>query len=56
MLDWELATLGEPMADLATMLTYWHDAADTERAPAVPLLASRGLRLLAGDDWPPRFH
>lgn len=30
-LDWELATLGDPIADLATLLTYWHDAGDDER-------------------------
>jgi Phosphotransferase enzyme family len=43
-LDWELATLGEPMADLATMLTNWHDAADTERA---------GISVAAGLTTPP---
>jgi len=31
-LDWELSTLGHPVADLATMLTYWHDRGDHERA------------------------
>ena len=40
-LDWELATLGEPVADLATMLTYWHDPADTERAE---ISVAAGLR------------
>jgi aminoglycoside phosphotransferase (APT) family kinase protein len=31
-LDWELATLGDPVADLATLLTYWHDTGDEERS------------------------
>jgi len=30
-LDWELSTLGDPLADLAVMLTYWHDEGDAER-------------------------
>jgi len=30
-LDWELSTLGDPLADLATTMSYWHDPGDTER-------------------------
>lgn len=30
-LDWELSTLGDPLADLATMMSYWHDPGDVER-------------------------
>ena len=30
--DWELSTLGDPLADLGLTLTYWHDIGDTERA------------------------
>jgi aminoglycoside phosphotransferase (APT) family kinase protein len=30
-LDWELSTLGDPIADLATTLSYWHDPGDAER-------------------------
>ncbi len=30
-LDWELSTLGDPIADLATTLSYWHDPGDMER-------------------------
>lgn len=30
-LDWELSTLGDPLADLAVTLTYWHDRDDVER-------------------------
>jgi aminoglycoside phosphotransferase (APT) family kinase protein len=37
-LDWELSTLGDPMADLGLTLTYWHDVDDTERA-AIPVAA-----------------
>ncbi|MFE2432410.1 phosphotransferase family protein [Streptomyces sp. NPDC059373] len=31
-LDWELSTLGDPLADLGMTLTYWHDPDDTDRA------------------------
>ncbi|MFI6479145.1 phosphotransferase family protein [Nonomuraea sp. NPDC050663] len=30
--DWEMSTLGDPMADLGLTLTYWHDPGDDERA------------------------
>ncbi len=30
-LDWELSTLGDPLADLAVTLSYWHDPGDTAR-------------------------
>jgi aminoglycoside phosphotransferase (APT) family kinase protein len=30
--DWEMATLGDPLADLALTLVYWADAEDTEWA------------------------
>lgn len=39
-LDWELCTLGDPVADLATMLCYWPDSEDQvlmEREP-LPLM------------------
>ncbi|HEX8004815.1 MAG TPA: phosphotransferase family protein [Trebonia sp.] len=39
-LDWELSTLGDPLADLATTLSYWHDRDDPER-DQIPV--SRGL-------------
>lgn len=29
MLDWELATLGDPLADVGTMLAYWTQADDS---------------------------
>ncbi|MGC5015354.1 phosphotransferase family protein [Streptosporangium sp. DT93] len=29
--DWEMSTLGDPLADLGLTLTYWHDAGDEER-------------------------
>jgi aminoglycoside phosphotransferase (APT) family kinase protein len=37
-LDWELSTLGDPLADLGTTLAYWHDEGDAERA-LVPVAA-----------------
>jgi aminoglycoside phosphotransferase (APT) family kinase protein len=45
-LDWELSTLGEPIADLGLMLTYWHDLGDEERAQipvAVGITALEGF-------------
>jgi len=44
-LDWELSTLGDPLADLGLAMTYWHDLGDTERA-AIPVAV--GLTALAG--------
>lgn len=37
-LDWEMATLGDPRADLGWMLSYWRDAKDP--APSVPELTA----------------
>ncbi|ADD04619.1 APH family phosphotransferase [Natrialba magadii ATCC 43099] len=37
--DWEMATLGDPRADLGWMLSYWRDAKDPE--PAIPELTTR---------------
>jgi aminoglycoside phosphotransferase (APT) family kinase protein len=37
-LDWELSTLGDPLADLGLMLTYWHEPGDYERS-LVPVAA-----------------
>ena len=37
-LDWEMATLGDPRADLGWMLSYWRDPKDPE--PAVPELTA----------------
>ncbi len=32
-LDWELCTLGDPLADLGLLLVYWHEAGDAEGDP-----------------------
>ncbi|WP_137288511.1 phosphotransferase family protein [Natronorubrum halophilum] len=37
--DWEMATLGDPRADLGWMLSYWRDAKDLE--PSIPELTTR---------------
>ncbi|MFD1565039.1 phosphotransferase family protein [Haloarchaeobius amylolyticus] len=37
--DWEMATLGDPRADLGWMLSYWRDAKDPD--PSIPELTSR---------------
>ena len=46
-LDWELSTLGDPLADLGMTLTYWHDVGDTERAE-IPVAAG----ITAHDGFP----
>lgn len=47
-LDWELSTLGDPLADLAQTAMYWGDA----DGPSMPLIPS--LSRQAG--WPPSSH
>ena len=46
-LDWEMSTLGDPLADLGAMLAYWSEAADSEvlrRARLMaPVTASEGF-------------
>jgi aminoglycoside phosphotransferase (APT) family kinase protein len=45
-LDWELSTLGDPLADLGMTMTYWHDLGDEERAQipvAVGVTAHEGF-------------
>ncbi|WP_222917706.1 phosphotransferase family protein [Natrinema sp. SYSU A 869] len=37
--DWEMATLGDPRADLGWMLSYWRDSKDPE--PEIPELVTR---------------
>ena len=50
--DWELSTLGDPLADLATWLTYWTGRDDTGRA----LIVGAGVPALPGfpsaSGWP----
>ncbi len=46
-LDWELSTLGDPLADLGMTLTYWHDLGDVERAE-IPIAAG----ITAHDGFP----
>lgn len=44
--DWDMATLGDPLVDLGTLLNYWPDPADKagdDAATAVPGLESLGL-------------
>jgi aminoglycoside phosphotransferase (APT) family kinase protein len=44
-LDWEMATLGDPLADLGTSLAYWVDPDDPPEVQALGL----GLTALAGN-------
>lgn len=43
--DWDMATLGDPLIDLGTLLNYWPDASDTEETArgTRPGLARMGL-------------
>jgi len=43
--DWDMATLGDPLVDLGTLLNYWPDPADTpdDRALVYPGLPQLGL-------------
>ncbi len=42
-LDWELCTLGEPLADLGTLHMYWSDRADSADLPVLPTTALPGF-------------
>jgi aminoglycoside phosphotransferase (APT) family kinase protein len=46
-LDWELSTLGDPLADLGTTIAYWHDEGDAER-DLIPVTAWPGFPAAAG--------
>ena len=48
-LDWEMATLGDPLADLGWMLSYWRDPGDPD--PATPELTAT---FMEADDYPTR--
>lgn len=47
-LDWELSTLGDPIADLALTAMYWGDP----DGPVIPLIPSLSTR----PGWPPSSH
>src|SRR5437868_5222608 len=40
--DWEMSTLGDPLADLGLTLTYWHEPGDDERA-SIPVAGDATL-------------
>jgi aminoglycoside phosphotransferase (APT) family kinase protein len=42
-LDWELCTLGDPLADLGTLLMYWSDGAETGPPSARPSTSLPGF-------------
>jgi len=48
--DWEMATLGDPRADLGWMLSYWRDPKDPE--PEIPELVTR---FMEAPDYPARL-
>lgn len=59
-LDWEMATLGDPLLDLGTSLAYWVDADDPEawrRGALVDLTARPGSldRLRVAERWASRL-
>ena len=43
--DWDMATLGDPLADLATLLGYWPDPSDTPDDHALHVLGLETLGL-----------
>jgi aminoglycoside phosphotransferase (APT) family kinase protein len=43
-LDWEMATLGDPLADLGLLLTYWDVLGDSELAAGNPVADGLGAR------------
>ncbi|MHB1911204.1 MAG: phosphotransferase family protein [Acidimicrobiales bacterium] len=42
-LDWELCTLGDPLADVGTLHVYWSDRNETAGLPVVPTTALPGF-------------
>jgi aminoglycoside phosphotransferase (APT) family kinase protein len=50
-LDWEMATVGDPLMDLGSSLAYWIDPDDPEelRSPAVPHLTALSGNLRRGE-------
>ncbi len=49
-LDWEMSTLGDPLADLGYLLTFWREAGD----PPPALQAESAWRLTEEDGFPTR--
>lgn len=43
-LDWEMATLGDPLADLGLLLTYWEVLGDSDAAAGNPVADGLGAR------------
>jgi aminoglycoside phosphotransferase (APT) family kinase protein len=56
-LDWELSTLGDPLADFGTLLAYWPEAGEAPRG-VLRRLGAAGLRPPrgAGRDVPGRLR
>ena len=42
-LDWELCTLGDPLADIGTMLIYWTDRGESPRMGLAPASTAEGF-------------
>jgi len=42
-LDWEMATLGDPLMDLGSSMPYWVDAGDPEEAKAISLVPTTNM-------------
>jgi aminoglycoside phosphotransferase (APT) family kinase protein len=47
-LDWELSTIGDPLADLGLLLFYWAQQGE----PAIPLVPN----ITSSDGFPPRSY
>jgi len=42
-LDWEICTLGDPMADMGLLMVYWNDRGERENALGVAPTATEGF-------------
>jgi aminoglycoside phosphotransferase (APT) family kinase protein len=42
-LDWEICTLGDAMADVGVLMCYWNDGSDTNTIPDVSATSSTGM-------------
>ena len=49
-LDWEMSTIGDPLADFGWMLTYWPDATDRATGGVIASMEPAGMADAARDD------
>jgi aminoglycoside phosphotransferase (APT) family kinase protein len=54
--DWEMSTIGDPLADLGWMLTYWADPTDTELRRSVVSSMEWGFGYYRRDEMSARYE